>query len=309
MTLDEIRWVAKLFETRKMSKAAEELFVSQPALSQCLQRVEKQLGFSLFERSNKGLVPTEKGVMFYEMSQTVNSTYDAFLAKAAMADQAVLRSLTIGMAPYLSSVIFGDVLNTLKSAHPEITFSIYEATADDMEDAIRRNKVQIVITNNSLVSADMINHPILETDTVVFLRAGSDAKQFSYEADGKSYLDPVHLKDEPIIITRTGQTSHVIAENLFRECGIEPQYTQETRSILMLYKYAKAGISSSVGPKTPDIQKIGDENALIFSVPPKYEWSKSRIVISASPEIDKCIPRDIYQILGKIVRGVYSNEK
>lgn len=57
MTLDEIRWISELFETRKMSKAAETLFVSQPALSQCLQRVEQQLGFKLFERSNKGLEP------------------------------------------------------------------------------------------------------------------------------------------------------------------------------------------------------------------------------------------------------------
>lgn len=309
MTLDEIRWIAKLFETRKMSKAAEELYVSQPALSQSLQRVEKQLGFSLFERFNKGLVPTEKGVMFYEMSQTITSTYDAFLAKAALADQAALRSVAIDMAPYLSSTICGDVLNALKAAHPEITFSIYEAIAGDMEDAIRRNKVQIVITNNPLLYADMVSYRVLEMDTVIFLRAGSDAKQFACEEGGKAYLDPIHLKDEPVVITSTRQTSHAIAENLFRECGIAPKCTQETQSILTLYKYAKAGICSSVGIKTPDVQKIDDENSLIYSVPTKYEWSKTWIVISASPEIDKRIPRDIYQILRKIVRGAYFQQE
>ena len=43
MTIDEIRWMLELFETGKMSKAAENLYISQPALSQCLQKLEKEM--------------------------------------------------------------------------------------------------------------------------------------------------------------------------------------------------------------------------------------------------------------------------
>ena len=82
MTIDEIRWMLELFETRKMSKAAENQYISQPALSQCVQRIEQQLGFRLFERSNKGLNPTSKGQLFYEAAVDITATYQHFLTRA-----------------------------------------------------------------------------------------------------------------------------------------------------------------------------------------------------------------------------------
>ena len=81
MTLDEIRWMTELFRTQNMSKAAETLFVSQPALSQCVKRIEAQLGFPLFERSNKGLVPTEKGLLFSRAAQDITGCYQQFCAR------------------------------------------------------------------------------------------------------------------------------------------------------------------------------------------------------------------------------------
>ena len=84
MTIDEIRWMLELFETGKMSKAAENLYISQPALSQCVQRIEQQLGFRLFERSNKGLNPTPTGQLFYEAAVDITATYQHFLTRAEL---------------------------------------------------------------------------------------------------------------------------------------------------------------------------------------------------------------------------------
>ena len=75
MKLEELAWMTVLFRTRKMSKAAEALFISQPALTQCVQRIEAELGFPLFSRSIKGLVPTEKGELFYQMSLDTTARY------------------------------------------------------------------------------------------------------------------------------------------------------------------------------------------------------------------------------------------
>ena len=63
MTLDELNWICDLFSTCNMSRSADNLYISQSALSQCVNRIEKQVGFPLFERSNKGLKPTEKGLI------------------------------------------------------------------------------------------------------------------------------------------------------------------------------------------------------------------------------------------------------
>lgn len=117
MTLVEIRWICELFEKKNMSKAAGVLYVSQPALSQCLQRVERRLGFPLFHRSNKGLVPTEKGILFHQAAASILDTYDRFLAQAELLDLKKSNHITIGMAPYISSCCSVEIIQKAGDCH------------------------------------------------------------------------------------------------------------------------------------------------------------------------------------------------
>ena len=78
MKLEELRWLNSLFRNCNISATAEEHFITQSALSQCLQRVEREVGFPLFERSNKGLRPTEKGMVFSKAIARMLKAYADF---------------------------------------------------------------------------------------------------------------------------------------------------------------------------------------------------------------------------------------
>ena len=141
MTIDELQWMTELFRVGKMSKAAENLFITQPALSQCVQRIEQQLGFKLFERSNKGLKPTPKGQLFYETARQITNAYQQFLYQAELLDQQQIREITIGAATYLSYCCSVDMLSALKKAFPNISFQIYEASTHDLLEALHENRI------------------------------------------------------------------------------------------------------------------------------------------------------------------------
>ncbi len=307
MTIDELRWMEALFKTGKMSKAAEQLYVSQPALSQCLQRIEQQLGFSLFERSNKGVFPTEKGRLFYEMAKQVRSSYDDFLAKAALLDQAALQSVTIGMAPYLSSKASTDLLLRLSHAFPQYHFSVCDSWADDLMDQLLKNKIQIMITSDTIAPQGIITHVLTEARNMVYLRAGSPLAVYGYKENGRQYLDPVYLKEEPITLTRKGQASRDLAENLFAECGYKPNLFHETSHISTLFKNAKAGLSSSVGSCTQESYTMDEDHSVIYYVPDTYKCAKFKIVTYTLAETDKLIPREMFAIIREIIQkcGVY----
>ena len=81
MTLQQIVYVLKIAETGSMSKAASELFVSQPTLTNAVHELEKEIGLSIFIRSNRGVALTEEGHRFLGDARSMYSQYQLMLDK------------------------------------------------------------------------------------------------------------------------------------------------------------------------------------------------------------------------------------
>ena len=64
MNLQQFRYALEIYRSKSFNKAAGVLFVSQPALSQSIRELENDLGFDIFECSNRGVVPTSEGYTF-----------------------------------------------------------------------------------------------------------------------------------------------------------------------------------------------------------------------------------------------------
>lgn len=75
MTLQQLRYVISIAETGSLGKAAEKLFVSQPSLTGAIKELEKELGFTLFHRTSKGMVLTADGAHFLPYARAVEGQY------------------------------------------------------------------------------------------------------------------------------------------------------------------------------------------------------------------------------------------
>ena len=71
MTLQQLRYVIEVARSRSISKAAQNLFISQPSLSNALKEVEKEMGITIFSRTNKGIVITSEGSEFLGYARQV----------------------------------------------------------------------------------------------------------------------------------------------------------------------------------------------------------------------------------------------
>lgn len=72
MDLRQIEFFLKLYEEKNFTKASQKLYISQQGLSKSIYKLEKELGFLLFERSVKGVVPTEHANRLYQYFNDVN---------------------------------------------------------------------------------------------------------------------------------------------------------------------------------------------------------------------------------------------
>lgn len=299
MTIDELQWMTELFRVKKMSKAAENLFITQPALSQCVQRIEKQLGFKLFERSNKGLEPTPKGQLFYKAALRMTGTYQQFLSQVELLDQQQIHDITIGMPPFLSYCCSVSVLSTLGKRFPEIRFQVRESSSADLLEALQRNEIQIVIIDESIKIAGLTSHPVGKFPCGIFLRNGSPISENAYIENGKRYLDPAFLEGEPLSLARKGQATRVIMENILQEAGITPNIVAESSHITTRYRYALEGLATTISPINGEVLAldIQQSESIVYRIPAKYKSAFSHLSICAFPDIDKRIPQDIFKEL------------
>ena len=78
MNIQQLTYIVEIANCKSISRAAEYLFVSQPALSQQIRNLEKDLGYRVFHRTSKGLELTEKGNVFYQKAQEMLKDWNRF---------------------------------------------------------------------------------------------------------------------------------------------------------------------------------------------------------------------------------------
>jgi len=78
MTDRELLYIRTVADEHNLSKAAEKLYLTQPSLSKCLQKIESDLGTKLFQRTSGGLILTFAGEKYYSTATTILKIYNDF---------------------------------------------------------------------------------------------------------------------------------------------------------------------------------------------------------------------------------------
>ena len=143
----------KTAETLNFSKAASELYISQPALSKCVRNFEKEIGVKLFDRTTKKVELTEGGRILYDVwAKLRDETADA-LAEARRLNGTDIPKIKIGLLE------FGGVIDNVSpfleeyaSNHPEIELSYEIYGFSELKRRLENRELNLIITLNGEVS-------------------------------------------------------------------------------------------------------------------------------------------------------------
>ncbi|MGA7600721.1 MAG: LysR family transcriptional regulator, partial [Pseudolabrys sp.] len=149
MDLRQIEYFVALYDERSITKAASRLNVVQPALSMQISRLERTFKTRLFERTSRGVVPTDLGRTFYGLCQKILS--DVYEAQRYLRDASgkVTGDLTVGLMPSVANSVLPAVLAEYKSSYPDVTLRIVEAYSGSLLDQLNSGKLDLAIVNNS----------------------------------------------------------------------------------------------------------------------------------------------------------------
>lgn len=129
--------------TGNISKAAKELYISQPAISKSIQKLEESVGCKLFSRSSRGVVLTDEGKLLYEHVSAAFETLDLGEEKLRRSIELGVGHLKIGVSSTLCKYILLPYLKEFIKQNPHITISIACQSTNETLRLLEDNKIDI----------------------------------------------------------------------------------------------------------------------------------------------------------------------
>ncbi len=247
MNLKEQHYIVTLADCGSMTRAANRLGVTQPALSSYLASVESSLGHPLFERTGKKLIPTYLGEVYLEKARKILALGAEFDIQHDLVLHGHRGRLRVGFPIRRSPQLVSSVLKTFQTLYPNVELAIYEGNIKTMGELLSTDQLDLMLCN-AVQPDQKFEYTLLDHDPVVFL-APRDHHFCGYakyrEGFACPWIDLKLFEQEAFILQHNGQSLRQYSDELLRQAGIHPHRTTLIRNIETSALMAASGLGVS----------------------------------------------------------------
>ncbi len=134
-----------LYELKSISKTANSLYVSQPAISYSLKELEKELGYSLFYRNSKGIEPTMEARELYTYISTAFNIIKSGEDHIKNLNTMNIGDIKIGAPSHIAVFYLSSFISEFRKLYPGIKFEIISKSTSDLVEMLETRKIDLVI--------------------------------------------------------------------------------------------------------------------------------------------------------------------
>lgn len=168
MLLRQVKYFATVVECNSFTEAAEQCYISQSAISQQIQALEKELGVELIHRENRRFTLTPAGEYFYRHSRTLMHEIDNLRRETIRIGQDDETQLRIGYLRCYGGQELHQAVSDFSQVYPEVSIHIVNGTHEELYDLLRFGGVDLVLNDQRRAFSDeYVNYQLLESDCYV----------------------------------------------------------------------------------------------------------------------------------------------
>lgn len=212
MTIRHLKIFTTVADLGGMSKAAKELHITQPSISQAIAELEKYYGVKLFERLSQKIYLTKEGELMLSFSRHI---LDSFEQMEAAMNQAVEKSsLRIGCSVSVGTCLIEEILDEAKERIPQCQISVIVTNSSEIEQLILTNEVDVGIVEGILKNKDLVITPVCEDELVLVCNMNHPlAKETMVTLD--------MLQGQDYASRESGSAERNQYEKLFEDAGLQ----------------------------------------------------------------------------------------
>jgi DNA-binding transcriptional LysR family regulator len=244
MDLRQLTYLDAVARNESFTAAAKELYVAQPAVSQAIKQLERELGVTLIDRASRR--PTEAGDLVLVRARQAFAELDAARTQVGELVGLERGTLRAGAIHWLEPLDLPVLLHAYTTRYPGITVSLHEYDARIMFDMLLDRQMDIVFSNIS-PGTDVpagLEQEVLFTEPLV---VGVSPDHALAQRDSISLSD---LADEPFIGFRSGSAFRDTVDDAFAQALAVPDVRYESSDLMTVRRLAAAGLGAALMPQS-----------------------------------------------------------
>ena len=254
MNTEQYKYILAVAEYKSFSKAAENLFVTQPYLSKLVSSIENELGTQLFERSHNAFTITPAGKCYLEFIQNHLLAEQKMRARISEIASSKTVKLKLGITSAHGSYILPQLLEKFCLLYPGIHLTLEEHNNQTLLDYILNSAVDLCCFSSPEYHASLA-YDVIECEKILMVLPPSHPLGHVW-AKG-NFLSPRPfpkeqlglLSYEKFVILSKSQGMGRYAREIFEKYDIHPDIVMETKNIETAYRLAAAGIGITFIPQ------------------------------------------------------------
>jgi len=262
MELRQLRYVVAVADRLHFTRAAQALHVAQPALSQQIRRLERELGLELFTRTSRTVALTDAGEAVVARARRVLAEVDA-IGQELDAMRGILRGrVELGSMQSLGPFDLPRLLADFHARHPGVDVVLREDTTQRMLEMLGADRLDLAVATIDETPADgLVTRRLYEEELVLVVAP-------EHPLAGRRRIAPAALPPGPFIFFKEGSGLHSATQRVLDAAGIEPQVRFETNELSRVRALASRGLGVAIMPRS-DTEGPGPPVAAIAIGPPK----------------------------------------
>lgn len=241
MDVRQLRYFLSVAKCRSFSRAAVELNVAQPALSHHVANLEAELGVKLFERSTKGVTPTECGETLMRHSETIIRQFSQAAQDVKITSAQPSGVVTIGLPTSISIGLTVPLLHEVESRYPAINLRIIENHSGYLSEWVLAGRLDMAVLFDIDADAPFDLKPLLQEQLYFVTAPGSFI-------DDRDTIDFSDLRGHRLVLTGSSHGLRHAIDRYSLTASLDIDVKTEVDSLVAIKQLVASGYGNSILP-------------------------------------------------------------
>lgn len=278
MDLRQLEYFQMVAKLNNISRAAERLHVAQPSISVAIQKLEEELGSTLFDRSQKKLQLTPEGKVFLQRTESILASLKEAVTEMQDYQGLARGSIKLGLPPMIGSFLFPPIFASFREEYPGIDFVITEDGSLSVRESLEQGLLDLAIIIMPKDSKFLDSIPIKETQIVACLPP-------DHQLAGEKTISFKDLRQEKFILLKEDTMHRKAVLDQCNKFGYYPEIIlsssqSETIQGLVANGLGISFLLNSIVKNNNKIVGVPLEDALKIKI--NLAWKKDKYISVAS---------------------------
>lgn len=252
----EMLYVYTIWQQGSFSKAAEKLYLTQPALSMAIHKLEKELGMPLFDRKHRPLQLTDAGRIYLDTVRKMQQLEREQQQKLQDIRNLVTGTIRLGGTHFLNAYILPELLVAYNRRYPGVTLEITENSSYALGEMLARRELDMTFSCKPELIRQYPHYPMFRDHVLLAVprEAAIHRQHGSVALTARQVVEGRHLDEdcpkaplawfagEDFILLSQGNNLHERAWQMFREAGIQPRIKLVLNQLVTAFHMAEAAM-------------------------------------------------------------------